>query len=227
MRPSVSIVVMSANSGPCIGRCLDSVLTLKPQGIDEIVVLDHGSNDDTWDEVLSRDGVRLVAIPRRSHYAQWLRGLDNTRGDVIAFLDARYCVTSDWLSAGVSAIGRSAVTLGGWPALYGSADIRSVASRLTRRWRRNGNGDIVLAGHSVWIRRSPATHMLVESLRRPKPCAELLYIDRRHRSEISMIPAPSGVTRVQSRTESSHHRRIMWRQLTPRPAAPTPGDASL
>jgi N-acetylglucosaminyl-diphospho-decaprenol L-rhamnosyltransferase len=54
----LGVVIVSYNSGRCIGRCLDACVEC---GLKDIVVVDNASEDDTRAEVSRRQGVRLIA----------------------------------------------------------------------------------------------------------------------------------------------------------------------
>ncbi|MGB9605711.1 MAG: glycosyltransferase family 2 protein, partial [Bryobacteraceae bacterium] len=60
---SVGAAIVTWNSAPEIGRCLDALLA---QGIREITVVDNASEDATC-ELVRRRNVRLIANP-------WNRG---------------------------------------------------------------------------------------------------------------------------------------------------------
>ncbi|WP_197093848.1 glycosyltransferase [Nonomuraea sp. SBT364] len=89
----VSIVILAKDEERCIARCLDSVVDL---GLDNILVLDTGSTDDT-PRIVERyrdHGVRLIRTP-------WTRSFARTRNQAIdavgegwiVFLDA-----DEWLT---------------------------------------------------------------------------------------------------------------------------------
>ena len=85
MRSLVSFVVPTKNAGRTLERCLVSLQRQDHRAV-EIIVVDNGSADDTW-EIASRHADIVVEHgPERS--AQRNEGARLARGDVVAFIDA-------------------------------------------------------------------------------------------------------------------------------------------
>jgi glycosyltransferase involved in cell wall biosynthesis len=85
---SISVVIPTYNCGPYIGEAIDSVLgqSLPP---DEIVVVDDGSTDDTPERVAAYAGrVRYIRQENARVSVARNRGIAETSGELIAFLDA-------------------------------------------------------------------------------------------------------------------------------------------
>jgi hypothetical protein len=80
--PRVSIVI------PCFDEAegLRALLPQRPAGVDEIIVVDNGSSDDTAD-VARAYGARVVREARRGVGFAYQRGFAEARGDIIACLD--------------------------------------------------------------------------------------------------------------------------------------------
>lgn len=87
----VSVIVPAFNSGPYIGRTLESVLAQTHRNI-EVIVVDDGSEDDTADVVrrfAARDKrVRLIQQENQGVAAARNRAIEHSRGEWIAPLDA-------------------------------------------------------------------------------------------------------------------------------------------
>jgi GT2 family glycosyltransferase len=113
VQPLVSVVIPVRNGGATIGDCLESLLNDPyPDDRREIVVVDNGSTDDTA-EVARRYPVRLVAEPGPSLSRARNRGIEESRGEIVAFTDADCCVSTGWLGelvAGFEGDGVAAVT---------------------------------------------------------------------------------------------------------------------
>ena len=90
----VSVVMPAFNVGWCVGRAVDSVLS---QSLDEreLVVVDDGSTDDTADVLASYgDAIRVIRQPNAGMSAARNAGIRQSRGSLVAFLDA-----DDWWHA--------------------------------------------------------------------------------------------------------------------------------
>lgn len=86
---ALSVVIPLYNKATHIGRTLRSVLaqTAPP---DEILVVDDGSTDGGWEVVESFDAFRIKLIRQPNHGVSRARnqGVEESRGELIAFLDA-------------------------------------------------------------------------------------------------------------------------------------------
>jgi GT2 family glycosyltransferase len=95
--PFVTIIVPARNSEATIADCLTSLLALDfPESRREIVVVDNASNDRTSD-VIRGLPVRVVQERQRGASSARNRGIEVSRGDIIAFTDADCVVTRTWL----------------------------------------------------------------------------------------------------------------------------------
>lgn len=89
MSTSVSVVIPTYNYGRFIAEALESALG-QSLDVSEIIVVDDGSTDETKDIVLSfaDRGVRYLRQENAGVCAARNRGVAESRGEVIAFLDA-------------------------------------------------------------------------------------------------------------------------------------------
>lgn len=83
---SVSAIIPAFNEGPRIGTTVESLLT--SGSVDEVIVVDDGSQDETSQQARSAGAV-IVRLPRNCGKAAAARaGFARSRGDVILLLDA-------------------------------------------------------------------------------------------------------------------------------------------
>lgn len=104
----VSVVIPAYNEEKYLPETLDSVkrLTLPP---DEILVIDGDSTDRTR-AVAQSLGARVVTVPHRGIGFARQRGLEEAKGDIIAFTDADTVVPRDWLTKIVETLSQNGVS---------------------------------------------------------------------------------------------------------------------
>jgi glycosyltransferase involved in cell wall biosynthesis len=86
VRPLVSVVVPTLNAARFLADALDGV---RAQTYDawEVVLVDGGSTDGTLDVAARYDRVRVVRQRGTGLADAWNRGLEDARGELVAFLD--------------------------------------------------------------------------------------------------------------------------------------------
>jgi len=82
-----SVVIVTFNSRAIIGKCLDSLLSLKPRS--EIIVVDNASKDGTFEEVKSRyGGVHIISNKKNLGFTKGCnQGARAASGKYILFLN--------------------------------------------------------------------------------------------------------------------------------------------
>ena len=83
----VSVIIPCHNHAAYLGEAIESVLG-QDYGPVQIIVVDDGSTDDTAAVAASRDGVTLVRQPNHGLAAARNRGLRESSGELLVFLDA-------------------------------------------------------------------------------------------------------------------------------------------
>jgi len=121
--PDVSIIIPCHNAEPWLAACLESVL--EPEGhTQEIIVIDDGSTDGSR-HVAERyvpRGIRLISQTRTSPGAARNRGISESRGACVQFLDADDLIGPGKISRQLSALRESppdTVASCGWSRFYG------------------------------------------------------------------------------------------------------------
>ncbi len=96
-KPLVSVIVPVRDGEPIIADCLDSILaTDYPADRREILVVDNGSSDGTAALIRARP-VRYLNEPRRGVSNARNRGIAESEGEILAFVDADCLVEPQWL----------------------------------------------------------------------------------------------------------------------------------
>ncbi|MGB9133714.1 MAG: glycosyltransferase family 2 protein [Methanosarcina sp.] len=95
--PFVSVVVGIRNEERFIEECIESLLKLDyPQNYYEILIVDGMSTDKTQD-LVQKYPVRLLLNDRKNVAAARNLGVENSRGDLVAFTDGDCKVDPQWL----------------------------------------------------------------------------------------------------------------------------------
>jgi glycosyltransferase involved in cell wall biosynthesis len=95
--PFVSVVLPVRNGERTIGDCLTSILKAEyPSHRREVVVVDNASTDRTA-EIIKWHPVRYVYETRLGRSAARNRGIKESRGDIVAFIDADCVASTRWL----------------------------------------------------------------------------------------------------------------------------------
>jgi glycosyltransferase involved in cell wall biosynthesis len=89
-RPLVTVLIDTYNYGRYIQEALESVLTQEfPREQREILVVDDGSTDDTWERLKKfSDSITYLRKSNGGQASAFNFGLERARGEIVAFLDA-------------------------------------------------------------------------------------------------------------------------------------------
>lgn len=94
MSGKLSVVIVTYNRHDDLKECLDSLLNLN-EPPSEIIVVDSNSNDGTHELVKSYP-LKFVNIKERSMVKARNTGLQNSKGDIIAYVDDDVVVSKNW-----------------------------------------------------------------------------------------------------------------------------------
>jgi glycosyltransferase involved in cell wall biosynthesis len=114
--PLVSIVIPVYNRGALVREAIASVLAERNDVLLEVVVVDDASTDDTWEVVRAQD-VRAVRMERNGgQSAARNRGLDESRGTYVKYLDSDDVLMPGHLEREVRALQglRADIAVSGW-----------------------------------------------------------------------------------------------------------------
>jgi glycosyltransferase involved in cell wall biosynthesis len=128
----VSAIIPAYQAQRYVAAAVASVLA---EGVDEVLVVDDGSTDDTAEVVRGLPGVRLVQSPHLGIGAARNRGIAEAAGDVLTFVDADDLWVAGRLRIQLEALGKhpDSVILGELEEFVCPAVVRDqpdVASRL-------------------------------------------------------------------------------------------------
>ena len=104
----ISFVIPAYNEEKYIGPCLNSIMReLAGKNYDaEIIVVDNASTDDTAKVARSFNGVKVVHEPRKGPNNARQRGLEESTGNLIAYMDADTKMPRGWIEKVISAFGK-------------------------------------------------------------------------------------------------------------------------
>jgi glycosyltransferase involved in cell wall biosynthesis len=182
--PAVSVVVPLYNKERYIRRCLDSICRQTMPDF-EAVVVDDGSSDRSADmaEAVGDPRIRVIRQENRGEGGARNRGIQEARGELIAFLDA----DDEWLPGFLEAI----------VALRRAYPEAGILATGYRRYR-NGSRDVetTLAGPSSGHRRLIRNYHCVAMKGNPV-CSSNTAIPQRVLAEIGGFPEgePYGADR--------------------------------
>ena len=127
--PALSAIIPALNAAATIARCLDAITAQLSDDV-EVIVVDDGSTDDTF-EIASHYDVRLLKLPRNmGPSAARNRGAEMARAPVLFFLDADVAI-----APGGIARARAAMSRGDADAIIGSYDDDPAAKSSISRFK--------------------------------------------------------------------------------------------
>lgn len=114
--PNVSVVVCTRNGADRLADCLSACLSIDYPDF-EVIVVDDGSIDDTWEVVETFPGVRYIHQGHGGLSVARNRGAEEGRGEIIAYTDDDCEPDRDWLFWLVRAFDDPQVAAAGGPNL--------------------------------------------------------------------------------------------------------------
>jgi len=161
----ISIIVPTLNAEAHIKTCIESLLAMDyPEDCLEIAVIDNGSSDATR-RIVEGYPVTLFFEPRRGAAAARNRGIQGTRGNIIAFADADCVVDPGWARAIDAAFGDPGI--GALMGKTGGID-RNYWAALEQRnwidfWFRSGAGGYELRRYGLDTRNAAVRRSVLET----------------------------------------------------------------
>lgn len=93
---SVSLIVSAYNEENYIGACLESATQSGTNHFAEILVIDNASTDRTAEVAAAYPGVRVVREDKKGVTRARQRGLQEAKGNLLAFVDADTRIPDGW-----------------------------------------------------------------------------------------------------------------------------------
>lgn len=104
MTDSISVIIPNFNRSHLISRAIESVYA-QTLPADEIIVIDDGSDDNSVEFISEKfPGIKLISQPRRGVSAARNKGIENAKGQWLAFLDSDDAWAENKLEAQISAL---------------------------------------------------------------------------------------------------------------------------
>lgn len=105
LRPCISAVIPTFNRRGVVGRAIDSIMS-QSEPVDEIIVVDDGSEDGTseWLQETYAGAIKVIRQGNSGVSAARRRGVQEAKGDWVAFLDSDDEWTSERNAAFIGAI---------------------------------------------------------------------------------------------------------------------------
>lgn len=113
--PRISVIIPAFNASAWIEKCVTGLLNQDyDAGRFEIILVDNNSSDGSRRLIQGYPRVRLLEEGVQGSYAARNRGVRESSGDLLAFIDADCVPAPDWLSAIAAAMqnGRTQAVLG-------------------------------------------------------------------------------------------------------------------
>lgn len=92
----ISLIIPAYNEEKYIRNCIESVLENKHEALFELIVVDNGSQDKTFEVASSFREVKVLSEPRKGVAFARQRGLVESTGDIIAYVDADATIMKGW-----------------------------------------------------------------------------------------------------------------------------------
>ncbi|OHA18553.1 MAG: hypothetical protein A2664_02855 [Candidatus Taylorbacteria bacterium RIFCSPHIGHO2_01_FULL_46_22b] len=93
--PTISLIIPAFNEEKYIGACLAHAVRSRSPFL-EIIVVDNASTDRTREIATSVLGVRVVTEERKGPMFARARGVQESKGDLVAFIDADTLMPEKW-----------------------------------------------------------------------------------------------------------------------------------
>lgn len=94
---TISLVIPAYNEAAYIGPCLDSAIANTHGKLQQIIVVDNASTDNTAGIARERPGVTVIREDRKGTGHARQTGLEHATGDIVVYIDADTQVPEGWV----------------------------------------------------------------------------------------------------------------------------------
>jgi len=127
--PSATVVIPAYNEEKYIEKTLSSLRNSDyPNNLLEIIVVDNGSSDKTYD-IAKKYSDKVLSLKEGNVGAVRNLGAKHTRADILIFLDADCLVDRNWIRRGIKLLGNNENS-----AFGGPCKVRENANWIERLW---------------------------------------------------------------------------------------------
>ena len=103
--PFISVIIPVYNDGIRLSMCIEALLEQNyPKDEYEIIIVDNGSTDKTPDFARKYPVQVFFELNKQNSYAARNKGLQHSKGEVMAFTDSDCIASPNWLSEGIEAM---------------------------------------------------------------------------------------------------------------------------
>ncbi len=96
-RPTISLIIPAYNEEDYLPACLDAIMANVAGKAIEIIVVDNNSTDRTPEVIARYPGVTCVFEPRKGITRARQRGFVESKGDILAYVDADTHPPAGWI----------------------------------------------------------------------------------------------------------------------------------
>jgi glycosyltransferase involved in cell wall biosynthesis len=151
-----TVIIPTLNEEAYLGDCLSSLAAHSGSIIEEVIVVDAGSTDNTK-AIAEEHGVRFLPHPKSTIAAQRNAGAKLASTPLLAFLDADCTVTEEWSKSGTAEFDDESVVSAGAPPDIPEMDntwVQRTWCFIKRSPRGNRQRVTWIASANVWVRKS-------------------------------------------------------------------------
>jgi glycosyltransferase involved in cell wall biosynthesis len=177
---SISVIVPVRNDGRRLARCLRSIRSGEPPGV-EVIVADNGSTDDSV-QVARSAGARVLELPGRRVSELRNEAAAVASAPILAFVDADHEPGEQWIEAALQIMADTGITAAG--ALYESPSSGTWVQHLygALRGRTRGRGPARWLGSGNLVVRARAFQDLGGFDTRLEACEDVDFCQRLRRA---------------------------------------------